>query len=74
MDIKQDLSLLKQTADKSVSPYHCILEAERQLIEAGFSRLELTGDWSVIRIHGWERYGPAFHHPHGGCPYGLALL
>ena len=58
MDIKQDLSLLKQTADKSVSPYHCILEAERQLIEAGFSKLELTGDWSLIRGHSY--YVPVF--------------
>lgn len=30
-----------------VSPYHCILDSERQLREASFEELELGGAWKI---------------------------
>ncbi|MDO5417852.1 MAG: M18 family aminopeptidase [Lachnospiraceae bacterium] len=38
---------LTRTLEASVSPYHCIQEAERQLSEAGFTPLALTKNWEL---------------------------
>lgn len=44
-----DLTLkrLSRTLEASVSPYHCIMEAERQLAEAGFTALSLQQSWNL---------------------------
>ncbi len=42
-DTKQLISLLKA----GVSPFHCVLEAERVLSGAGFARLALTDHWEL---------------------------
>ena len=45
---RQDLECLEQTLKASVSPYHCILESERQLREAGFEELGLGDAWKIV--------------------------
>ncbi|RGZ00905.1 M18 family aminopeptidase [Clostridium sp. AM58-1XD] len=47
-----DLQTLAQTLHASVSPYHCILEAERQLSEAGFLPLSLGNPWTKLKRGG----------------------
>ena len=44
---------LCQTLEASVSPYHCILEAQSQLSQAGFQTLSLTEPWTLT---GGQRY------------------
>ena len=58
MDIQKDYSALERTLMASVSPYHCIIEASRQLEEAGFEKLSLTGCWKLESDHGY--YLPVF--------------
>lgn len=41
------LNRLSRTLEASVSPYHCIMEAERQLAEAGFTSLSLSQPWDL---------------------------
>ncbi len=41
------LNRLSRTLEASVSPYHCIMEAERQLAEAGFTSLSLCQPWDL---------------------------
>jgi len=58
MDIQKDYLALERLLMASVSPYHCILEASRQLEESGFEKLSLTGDWTLEADHGY--YLPVF--------------
>lgn len=53
MNIEQVLSSLSDLLSVSVSPYHCILEACRQLKEAQFHALSLTEDWDLQPNHGY---------------------
>ena len=55
-----DLQTLEQTLLASVSPYHCILEAERQLSEAGFRKLEFGQFWYNQLQPGHAYYVNAF--------------
>ena len=45
MTTEHVLNTLSQTLEASVSPYHCIKEATRQLTEASFHSLSLTGTY-----------------------------
>ena len=47
-----DLQKLSQMLQASVSPYHCILETERQLSEAGFLPLSLGENWTELKRGG----------------------
>ena len=58
MNIEKDLSTLEHTLLSSVSPYHCIMEVSRQLDQAGFNALTLTGSWNLEPGHGY--YLPVF--------------
>lgn len=58
MDIQKDYTTLERTLMASVSPYHCIFEASRQLEESGFTRLSLTDNWKLEPNHGY--YLPIF--------------
>lgn len=49
MELNNDLKRLQQTIAASTSPYHCILESEAQLKEAGFTELKLDAAWSVAQ-------------------------
>lgn len=44
----KELECLEQTLKASVSPYHCILESERQLRAAGFQELGLGEAWKIV--------------------------
>ena len=50
--MNETLSVLQHTLQASVSPYHCIMEASRQLEEAGFQPLTLTGTWNLKEEQG----------------------
>lgn len=52
------LERLEQTLKASVSPYHCILESQKQLKEAGFEELDLGERWNLER--GKAYYMPVF--------------
>ena len=56
--MNETLSVLQHTLQASVSPYHCIMEASRQLEEAGFQPLTLTGTWNLKEEQGY--YLPVF--------------
>lgn len=47
MNISEDTKQLISLLDAGVSPFHCVLEAERVLSAAGFSRLALTDRWEL---------------------------
>lgn len=46
---RKDLERLELTLKASVSPYHCILESQAQLEEAGFEELQLADNWKLER-------------------------
>lgn len=46
--LNKELEHLEQTAKASVSPYHCVLESERQLEAEGFQKLELGAVWEIL--------------------------
>lgn len=52
------IARLMETLSASVSPYHCVQESARQLKEAGFNELALTGDWKLEE--GGRYYVPVF--------------
>ena len=56
--MNETLSVLQHTLQASVSPYHCIMEASRQLEEAGFQPFTLTGTWNLKEEQGY--YLPVF--------------
>lgn len=58
MNTEHTLDILSKTLASSVSPYHCIKEAKRQLKEASFHPLNLTDTWSLEAGHGY--YLPVF--------------
>lgn len=43
----KEILQLKQAVASAVSPYHCILDASRQLAEAGFRELPLDKPWQL---------------------------
>lgn len=45
--LEETKTRLTQTLKASVSPYHCIAEAQRQLASAGFHPLALTAPWTL---------------------------
>lgn len=44
---------LLHTVQVATSAYHCIEEAKRQLLEAGYQQLELNGMWELERGNGY---------------------
>ncbi len=58
MTTEHVLNTLSQTLEASVSPYHCIKEATRQLTEASFHSLSLTAPWHLSPGQGY--YVPIF--------------
>ena len=44
----KDLERLGRAVKAGVSPYHCILDSERQLKEAGFEELGLGDAWKIV--------------------------
>lgn len=58
MNMEHTPDILSKTLEASVSPYHCIKEAKRQLKEASFHPLDLTDTWS----------------PEAGCGYYLPVF
>lgn len=58
MNIEHDYLALKRLLMAGVSPYHCIIEASRQLNDAGFQPLSLTDTWNLTPNQGY--YLPVF--------------
>ncbi len=53
MNLTEDTKQLITLIDAGVSPFHCVMEAERFLLVAGFAPLELTGRWKLQPGHGY---------------------
>ena len=58
MNISEDTKQLITLLNAGVSPFHCVLEAERVLSDAGFERLALTDRWNLQPGQGY--YLPLF--------------